>query len=95
MSYDLAHEPYVCRFLLTGEHKPHEGLFRRQPFLVVQISYPAALLVAAVLGFVSALTALSVSEAVKTKQGPPAALRVEMAKPPHCSIKTPDRLFFL
>jgi hypothetical protein len=26
---------------------------------------------------------------------PPAAFRVEMAKPPHCSIKTSDRLFFL
>ena len=84
MSYDLAHE-----------HKPHGGLFRRQPFLVVQISYPAALLVTAVLGFVSALAALSADEAVKTKQGPPAALRVEMAKPPHCSIKPSDRLFFL
>ena len=63
----------------------------RQPFLY-QISYPAALLVAVVLGFEWTVVALSASEAVKT---PPAALRVEMAKPPQCSIETPDRLVFL
>jgi hypothetical protein len=34
------------------------------------------------------------SEAVKTMQGPFAALRIEMAKPPQCSIGTPGRLFF-
>jgi hypothetical protein len=58
------------------------------------MSYPAALLVAAVLGFEGALVALA-SQAVNAKYGPPAALRVEMAKPPQCSIETPDQLFFL
>jgi hypothetical protein len=94
MSYDLAHETCVCRFLLTGEHKrPRRS--PQAPHLSRQISYPAALLVAVVLGFVSALVALSASEAVVTKQGSAAALRVEMVKPPQCSIETPNRLFSL
>jgi len=76
------------------EHKRREGrLEHRQPFLD-RISYPAALLVAAVLGFEGALVALA-SQAVNAKHGPPTALRVEMAKPPQCSIETPDQLFFL
>ena len=50
--------------------------------------YLAALLIAAFLGFEGTWIALGATD-------PPAALRVEMAKPPHCSIKTPDRLFFL
>jgi hypothetical protein len=86
-----------CRVLPEREeHQRREGrLEHRQPFLD-QMSYPAALLVAAVLGFEGALVALSASQAVNAKHGPPAAaLRVEMAKPPQCSIETPDRLFFL
>jgi hypothetical protein len=55
----------------------------------------AALIVAAVLGFEGTRIGLAASEAAKAKAGPPAAFRVEMAKPPHCSIKTQDRLFFL
>jgi hypothetical protein len=54
-----------------------------------------ALIVAGVLGFEGALIALGVSEAAKAKPAPPSAFGVEMAKPPYCSIKTPDRLFFL
>ncbi len=53
------------------------------------------LIVAAVLGFEGALIALGVSVAAKAKPAPPSAFRVEMAKPPYCSIKTPDRLIFL
>jgi len=94
MSYDVSQESCVCRLLLTGGHKRHGGPVRRQSFLD-QISYPAALVVAVVLGFVGALVALTASEAVKTKQWPPTALRVEMPKPPQCSIETPDRLVFL
>jgi hypothetical protein len=95
-TYDLAHEPCVCSFVLADEeHKRRRaGLLGYQPFLN-RLSYPAALLVAVVFGFVGALVALSASEAVKKKQGPPATFRVEMAKPPHCSIKAPDRLIFL
>src|SRR5262245_8398571 len=93
MSYDVAHETCLCRFLQTGEHRRHGGLLRRHAFLD-RISYPVALLVAAVLGFEGALVALSASEAVTTKQGPPAALRVDMAKPPQCSIETSDQMFF-
>jgi hypothetical protein len=89
MSYDVAHETCVCRI----QHKRPRGSL--QPPALWQISYPAALLVAVLLGFVSALVALSASEAVATKEGSAAALRVEMAKPPQCSIETPDRLFFL
>src|SRR5262245_9694623 len=94
-TYDLAHEPCVCSFVPIGEeHKRRGGLLGCQPFLD-RISYPAALLVAVVLGFVCALVALSASEARKPKQGPPAAFRVEKAKPPLCSLKTPDGLFFI
>jgi len=66
----------------------------RQPFRD-RIFYPTALIVAAVLGFEGTRSGLAASEAAKAKAGPPAAFRVEMAKPPHCSIKTQDRLFFL
>jgi hypothetical protein len=83
-----------CRVLPEREeHQRREGQ-HRQPILD-QISYPAALLVAAVLGFEGALVALSASQAVNARHGPPGALRVEMAKPPQCSIETPDQLFFL
>jgi hypothetical protein len=86
MPRDLAMCP-MCRVLVVGEeHQRREGL---------RISYPAVLIVAAVLGFEGALIALGVSEAAKAKPAPPSAFRVEMAKPPYCSIKTPDRLFFL
>lgn len=92
-AYDLAHEPCVCSFVPIGEERRRRGgILGCQPFLD-RISYPAALLVAVVLGFVGALVALSASEAVTP--GPPAACRVEMAKPPLCSLKTPDRLFFI
>jgi hypothetical protein len=75
----------MCRVLHQGcGHMQH-----RQP-LLNRISYPEALLVAAVLGFEGALIGLSASEAA-----PPAALRVEMAKPPQCLIETPDRFVFL
>jgi hypothetical protein len=66
----------------------------RQPFLG-RISFPAALLVAAVLGFEYALVAITASEAVKATHGLPAATTVEMAQPPECSIKMPERLHFL
>ena len=91
MSLNIAVCP-MCRVLLQGEgHQGRGHMQHRQPFLN-RISYPAALLVAAVLGFEWTLVALSASKAVKT---PPAALRVEMAKPPQCSIETPGRLVFL
>src|SRR5262245_53748066 len=70
MSYDVAHETCLCRFLQTGEHQRHGGLLGRDAFLD-RISYPVALLFAAVLGFEGALVALSASEAVATKQGRP------------------------
>jgi hypothetical protein len=63
--------------------------------LLVGEEHPAVLIVAAVLGFEGTRIGLALSEAAKAKPGPPAAFRVEMAKPPDCSIKTPDRLFFL
>jgi hypothetical protein len=93
MSLNIAVCP-MCRVLLQGEgHQGRGHMQHRQPFLN-RISYPAALLVAAVLGFEGTLVGLSASEAVTTKQGP-TALRVEMAKPPQCSIETPDQLVFL
>jgi hypothetical protein len=95
MPRDLAMCP-MCRVLLVGEeHQRREGhIEHRQPFLD-RISYLAALLIAAFLGFEGTRIALGAIEAAKAKPDPPAAFRVEMAKPPHCSIKTPDRLFFL
>jgi hypothetical protein len=95
MPRDLAMCP-TCRVLFVfEEHQRGEGhIEHRQPFLE-RISYSALLLVAAVLGFEWTLIALGASEAVKAKPAPPAAFWVEMAKLPHCSIKTPDRLFFL
>jgi hypothetical protein len=86
MRRDVAVCP-MCRVLLVGDE-------HQRPFLN-RLSYPATLLVAVVFGFVGALVAISASEAVKTKQAPPAAFRVEMAKPPYCSIKAPDQLIFL
>jgi hypothetical protein len=81
-----------CRALLVGEEpqRRKDQLEHRLRFLD-RISYPAALIVAAVLGFEGTRLGLALNEA-KPK---PAAFRVEMAKPPYCSIKTPDRLFFL
>ena len=95
MPRDLAMCP-ICRVLLVGEeHQRREGhIEHRQPFLD-RISYPAALTVAAVLGFECTRIGLALSEAAKAKPGPPAAFRVETAKPPDCSIETPDRLFCL
>src|SRR5262249_49003962 len=95
MPRELAMCP-MCRVLLVGgEHQRREGhVEHRQPFLE-RISYPALLLVAAVFGFEGTRIALGASEAVKAKPGPPAAFRIEMAKPPQCSIETPDRLVFL
>jgi hypothetical protein len=94
MSLDVAMSP-MCRVRLQGEeHQGHGHMEHRQRFLD-RISYPAALLVAAVLGFEGALVALIASEAVATRQGPAAALQVEMAKPPQCSIETPDQVVFL
>jgi hypothetical protein len=86
----------TCRVRPLGEeHHRHEGhIEHRQPF-PGRISYVAALLVAAVLGFEGTRIALDASEAAKAMSRPPAAFRVEMAKPPHCSIETSDRLFFL
>jgi hypothetical protein len=93
MSLNVAVCP-MCRVLLQGEEHQGSSHIHRQPFLD-RISYPAALLVAAALGFEGALVGLSASEAATTRQGPPAALRGEKAKPPQCSIETPDRLVFL
>jgi hypothetical protein len=95
MPPDLAMCP-ICRVILAGEERRRrEGHIEHwQPFLD-RISYPAALLVAAVLGFEGTRIALGASDAAKAKPAPPAAFRVETAKPPHCSIKMPDRLFFL
>src|SRR5262245_12523356 len=86
----------MCRVLVVGkEHQRREGhIEHRRPFLD-RISYSALLLVAAFLGFEGALIALGASEATKTKPAPPAAFRVEMTKPPQCSIESPDRLVFL
>ena len=95
MSYDRAICPR-CRVPLVGEEQQRrEGhIEHRQPFLD-RLSHPAALIVAAVLGFEWTLVAVGVSEAAKAKPAPPVAFQVEMAKPPHCSIGTPDRLVFL
>ena len=85
----------MCCVILVGEHQRREGhIEHRRPFLD-RISYPALLLVAAVLGFEGTRIALGASEEAKATAGPPAAFRIEMAKPPHCSIETPNRLFFL
>src|SRR5262245_27004248 len=91
MSCDLAHGPYMCRVLPEGEehHRCERRLKDRPPYLS-RISYPVALLVAVVLGFEGALAAITASEAVKAKHGSPAAIPVEMAKPPKCSIETPE-----
>jgi hypothetical protein len=95
MRHDLAMCP-MCRVLLVGEeHQRREGqIEHRQPFLN-RISYVAALIVAAVLGFEATRIGLAASEAAKATAEPPAAFRVEMAKPPHCSIEMPDRWHFL
>ena len=93
MSLNVAVCP-ICGVLLQGEEHQGSSHIHRQPFLD-QISYPAALLVAAVLGFEGALVGLTAREAATARQWPPAALRVEKAKPPQCSIETPDRLVFL
>jgi hypothetical protein len=91
MPRDIAHGPYVCRVLPEREeHQGCEGRLQHQQLFLDRISYPAALLVAVVLGFEGALVALGASEAVTAKHGPPAAIPVEMAKPPQCSIETPD-----
>jgi hypothetical protein len=88
VSYDLAICPR-CRIQRRDGHIEH-----RQPFLD-RLSHPAALIVAAVLGFEWTLVAVGVSEATKAKPGAPAAFRVEMPNPPHCSIERPERLFLL
>ena len=81
MSLDVAFALCAaCKEHLGSSHMQH-----RQPFLD-RISYPAALLVAAILGFAGALAGVSASEAVTTRQGPSEALRVETAKPPQCLI---------
>ena len=85
----------MCRVLVGEQHQRLEGhTEHRQPFLE-RISYPALLLVAAVLGFDGTRIALGASEAAKANAGPSTAFRIEMAKPPLCSIETPNRLFFL
>jgi len=91
MSRDLAHVSYVCRVLPEREkhHRCESRREHRQPFLN-RISYPAALLVAVVLGFEGALVVITASEAVNVKHAPPAAIPVEIAKPPQCSIETPE-----
>src|SRR5215468_8271484 len=95
MPRDLAMCP-MCRVLVVGrEHQRREGHIEHRQAFLNRLSYPATLLVAVVFGFVGALVAISASEAVKTTQTPPAAFRVEMAKPPDCAIKAPDRLIFL
>jgi len=95
MPRDLAMCP-MCRVLVVGkEHQRREGHIEHRQASLNRLSYPATLLVAVVFGFVGALLAIGASEAIKTKQAPPAAFRVEMAKPPHCSTKAPDRLIFL
>ena len=69
----------MCRVLLVGEeHQRREGHIEHRQAFLNRLSYLAALLVAVVFGFVGALVAISASEAVKTKQAPPAAFRVEM-----------------
>jgi hypothetical protein len=103
MPRDLAHGPNVCRILTErGEHQRRERgearrLKHRQPFLD-RISYPAALLVAVVVGFCGGVLGffggvfvetLNASEAEKVKYRSPVAIPVEMAKPPRCSIETP------
>jgi hypothetical protein len=91
MSRDLAHVPYVCRVPPEREeHHRCEGRLEHRQHFLNRISYPAALLAAVVLGFEGALVAITASEAVNVKHGPPAAIPVEMAKPPQCSIQTPE-----
>src|SRR5262245_1262678 len=90
MPRDLAMCP-TCRVLPVGEEHRESHIEHRQPFLA-RISYPPLLLVAAVFGFEGTWIALGTT---KTKPAPPAAFRVEMAKPPQCSIESPDRLVFL
>jgi hypothetical protein len=95
MPHDRAMCP-MCRVILVGEeHQRREGRIEHRQSFLDRISYPALLLRAAVLGFEGARIALGTSEAAKANPAPPAAFRIEMAKPPHCSIKIPDRLFFL
>jgi hypothetical protein len=84
----------MCCVIPVGEHRREDHVEHRQLFLD-RISYPALLLVAAVLGFEGTRIALGASEAAKAKPMSAAEFRVEMANPPHCSIKTPDRLIFL
>jgi len=94
MPRDLAMCP-MCPVLLVGEeHQRREGhIEHRQPFLD-RIFYPALLLVVAVFGFEGTRIALGASEAAKAKPTPP-GIPGEMAKPPQCSIESPDRLVFL
>jgi hypothetical protein len=86
----------TCRVRLRGEeHHRREGHIEHRQPLPDRIPYTAALLVAAVLGFEGTRIALDASDAAKATPRPPVGFQVEMAKPSHCSIKTPDRLFFL
>jgi hypothetical protein len=92
MFLDVAVCP-MCHVLLQREE--HRGRAHMQHPFLDRISYPAALLVAAVLGFEGALVGLSASEALTTRQRLPATLGAEMAKPPQCLIETRDQLVFL
>jgi hypothetical protein len=95
MPHDRAMCP-MCRVILVGEeHQRREGYTEHRQSFLDRKSYPALLLVVTVLGYEGTRIALGTSEAAKAKPAPPVAFQVEMAKPPHCSIKTPDRLFFL
>jgi hypothetical protein len=86
----------VCRVMLVSEeHQRLEGHIEHRQSFLDRISYPALLLVAAVLGFEGTRIALGASEAAKAMPAPPATFRVEMAQRPYCSINTPNRLFFL
>jgi hypothetical protein len=82
-------------FALAGNPNPFGCGAGQKSKVLIAHRVRGSLIVAAVLGFEGALIALGASEAAKAKPAPPSAFRVEMAKPPYCSIKTPDRLFFL
>jgi len=85
-----------CRALIGEEHQRRKGHLDHRLSFLNRTSYLAALIVAAVLGFEGARIGLALSEKANAKLEPPGArFRVEMAKPPYCSIKTHDLLYFL
>jgi hypothetical protein len=94
MPHDVAVCP-MCRVVLAGEEheRRREGHVKHRQAFLNRISYPALLLVAAVLGFEGTRIVLGASEAAKVAPASPSAFQVEKAKPPYCAIGTPDLVF--